>query len=360
MFAQRLKLARKQAGFSLRDLAERSSPKVSAQAISKYEAGKMMPSSSVLVGLGKSLDVSLDFLMGGQVEELCGVEFRKHSGTGARDRARAEAIVLERLEDYLAIEDILSLEAQPDAFAGLRVDRVESYEQVDEIARKVRRTWKLGIDPIPSLSALLEQKGIKLIQADLPDRFDGLTGTVKCAGDRASFPVVVVSPGATVERRRFTLAHELAHRIIVATGNPDIPVEKAMNRFAGAFLAPAEHLHSEFGRERHGTTYRELLRVKRIYGMSAAAMLMRLKQTEILPDSTVDYAFRTYARKWRSSEPEPIGPEEGFGEFEHPQRYRSLVWRALGEELISPVRAAQLLRQPLKEVEAQIRGPNGQ
>ena len=34
-------------------------PRVSAQAISKYEAGKMMPSSAVLVGLGKALDVSL-------------------------------------------------------------------------------------------------------------------------------------------------------------------------------------------------------------------------------------------------------------------------------------------------------------
>ena len=63
MFGRRLRLARKRAGLSMRSLAERMDPKITAQAISKYEAGKMMPSSAVLVGLAKALDVSLDFLM---------------------------------------------------------------------------------------------------------------------------------------------------------------------------------------------------------------------------------------------------------------------------------------------------------
>ena len=90
MLGQRLRLARKKAGFSMRELAERLSPPITAQAISKYEAGRMMPSSAVLIGLGRALDVSLDFLTGSQVEALTGVEFRKHSGTSAKDRARAE------------------------------------------------------------------------------------------------------------------------------------------------------------------------------------------------------------------------------------------------------------------------------
>ena len=81
MFGGRLRLARKRAGLSMRSLAEQMEPRVTAQAISKYEAGKMMPSSAVLVGLGKALDVSLDFLMSSQVEALDGLEFRKHPGT---------------------------------------------------------------------------------------------------------------------------------------------------------------------------------------------------------------------------------------------------------------------------------------
>ena len=70
MFGQRLRLARKRAGLSMQALSQRMSPPVTAQAISKYEADRMMPSSAVLVGLGKALGVSLDFLMGGQVEAL--------------------------------------------------------------------------------------------------------------------------------------------------------------------------------------------------------------------------------------------------------------------------------------------------
>lgn len=54
MFGQRLRLARKQAGLSMQALAESLTPGISAQAINKYEADKMMPSSAVLVGLSKS------------------------------------------------------------------------------------------------------------------------------------------------------------------------------------------------------------------------------------------------------------------------------------------------------------------
>ena len=37
-----------------------------------------------------------------------------------------------------------------------------------------------------------------------------------------------------------------------------------------------------------------------------------------------------------------------------------LSMRALGEQMISPVRAAQLLRLPLATIEREIRGPHGQ
>lgn len=52
-----------------------------------------------------------------------------------------------------------------------------------------------------------------------------------------------------------------------------------------------------------------------------------------------------------------MGGEQGFGAFEKPQRFRRLVWRAVGEELISPVRGAALLGEPLEVVEWQVSGP---
>ena len=93
MFGDRLKLARKKAGFSLRSLSDALEKKVSAQAIGKYERGDMMPSSGILMKLAKVLNVTQEFLMSEQVEELEGMEFRKVSGTTAGERARVEAAV---------------------------------------------------------------------------------------------------------------------------------------------------------------------------------------------------------------------------------------------------------------------------
>ena len=359
MFGQRLRLARKRAGLSMRSLAEQMTPKVTAQAISKYEAGKMLPSSAVLVGLGKALDVSLDFLMSAQVEALDGLEFRKHSGASARDRAKAEAILLDNLERYLAIEHILDMAATVDWVEGRRYDSVASEAEIDARADALRDVWHIGMDPIPSLCELLEDKGIKVVEDDLPERINGLACHVMRGGKPVA-EAVVVSNRINVERKRFTLAHELAHRIIRSTGNPAIDLETAMNRFAGAFLVPGQRLLEEVGAHRHRITYYEIIRLKHTYGVSAAVMLIRLGQVGVLHPATVQHSFATFARSWRTSEPEPIRPDHGFAAFEEPRRFKRLVSRAVGEELISPVRAAALLNQSLDSVERQISGPTTQ
>ena len=356
MLGQRLRLARKRAGLSMRGLADAMNPKVTAQAISKYEAEKMLPSSAVLVGLGKALGVSLDFLMSGQVEELDGLEFRKHSHASARDRAKAEAILIDRLERYLAIEHILDIPADVGWVEERRYDSVANEAQIDERADGLRKAWRLGIDPIPSLCELLEDKGIKVVEADLPETINGLSCHVLRGGETIA-EAVMVSNRIGVERKRFTLAHELAHKIIRSTGNPAISVEVAMNRFAGAFLVPRRHLWNEAGHDRHRITYYEIMRLKHMYGVSAAAVLIRLGQVGVLPPAAVKHAFMTFARSWRKSEPNPIGDEHGFAAFEKTRRFESLVSRAVGEELISPVRAAALLDQSLDFVERQISGP---
>lgn len=359
IFPQRLRLARKRAGLSMRALSERMSPKVTAQAISRYEAGKMLPSSAVLVALAKALGVSLDFLMSAQVQTLEGLEFRKHSGASARDRARAEATFIDNLERYLTIETILDLHPTTEWVRRRRYDSVASESEIDEKADSLRDFWDLGMDPIPSLCVLLEEKGIKVVEDDLPESVNGLGCHVVRDGEHIA-EAVIVSGRINLERKRFTLAHELAHRIIRSTGNPAIRLENAMNRFAGAFLMPERHLVEAVGGQRNRITYYEIVRLKHLYGVSAAALLVRLGQLEILPPATVRRAFSTYARTWRKVEPAPIGNDSGFAAFEKPHRFQHLVLRAVGEELISPVRAATLLGRPLEYVEGQISGPSFQ
>ena len=340
----------------MRDLAGVMNPKVTAQAISKYEANRMLPSSAVLVGLGTALDVSLDFLMSGQVEALDGLEFRGHSDAAARERAKAEAILIDSLERHLAIEHVLDTPEDVGWVERHRCDSVASETQIDELADDLRDAWKLGLDPIASLCELFEDKGIKVVEADLPESINGLSCHVLRRNEIVA-EAIMVSGRVSVERKRFTLAHELAHRIIRSTGNPEISLAAAMNRFAGAFLVPGQSLRSKVGRDRHWITHSEIMHLKLMFGVPAATVLMRLGQVGVLPQAAVKRAFATFARSWRKSEPEPIEEGHGFAALERPGRVKRLVSRALGEELISPVRAAVLLDQSLDSVERQISGP---
>jgi transcriptional regulator with XRE-family HTH domain len=356
MFGQRLRLARKRAGLSLRELADRIGNDVSAQAISKYESGKMLPSSGVLVALAKALNVSLDFLMSTQVEALAGVEFRKHSGTTAAERAHAESVVIDAIERQLALDAILGLDSEKNDLPEKRVS-VASLDEVEALADDLRKKWELGNDPIRSMTDLLEGKGVKVISVDIPKKLSGLTGDVRRPGGKPDVPMIVVSCQFTIERRRFTLAHELAHRIIGGTKG-DLKLEKAMDRFAAAFLIPRKHLQKEVAGARDGLPpYNEIVRLKHFYGVAAATILMRLRDIGVLSEASVTYAFQTYARQWRIAEPLPLDPEGPYGKLERPSRFERSVYWALADRLISLPRAAELLNRPVSQVELAVRGP---
>jgi Zn-dependent peptidase ImmA (M78 family)/DNA-binding XRE family transcriptional regulator len=357
MFRHRLLLARKKSGLSLRALSEALGGRVSAQALGKYERGEMMPSSGILLALARTLDVSLDYLMGAQVQQLDGVEFRKKSGTTAKDRARVEAAVIEHVERYLAIEEILDLESAEwhRPFDKEHLARIESAEK---LANLVRERWQLGDDPIPNMTELLEEHGIKVFITSLPEGVSGMTCMVHRSRGQSNIPVIVVNQRHTLERRRLTLAHELAHRLI----RDDSPVnhEKASNYFAGAFLMPEAHLEREIGKHRKGLGYYELVQLKRMYRVSAAAFLVRLKALGIIDESTLAYAFQTFARRWRREEPEPMEAADQRGTKEPARRFTRLCYWALAEKFISPSKASELLQCPLKQIETAMKGPAGE
>lgn len=357
MNGERIKLARKRAGLSLRDLAKKLEDRVSAQAIGKYERGEMTPSSNVLIALSKALDASIPYLMAPQGIELERVEFRTKANTAAKDRARVETEVIEWVERYLQIEEILELDSAAWSCPDEMPCDVSSAEDAEKLGDKLREAWSLGIDPIPNMTELLEEKGIKVLIAKLPEKVSGLTCLVRRSSRNDETPVIVVNRAFSLERRRLTMAHELAHRIINPESAEEGTLEKWCNRVAGAFLMPRLHLEKEIGKHRNALGYRELIDLKRLYRVSASAFLMRLEQIGVIDQGTKEYAFRTYASGWRSVEPEPIEDNDRRGEFETPHRFERLVYRALAEDLISTVKAAELLRQPIAVIEEGLKGP---
>ena len=350
MLGERLKLARKKVGLSLRALSDHIDGLVTAQAIGKYERGEMTPGSNVLIAISKAVGEPIGFFMNSLGVSLVEVDFRKTSGTSARDRARVESAVLDHVERYLVVEELLELDSakwdQP-----FQPEKLKKIEDAESLASNLRDEWDLGYDAIPDMTELLEEHGVKVIQIDLPSKVSGLTCLVHRSGQRDRVPVIVVNSTHNLERRRLTLAHELAHRLIHPDSDADI--EKAANRFAGALLMPKDYVLEEVGNRRHSIGYQEIIDLKHMYRVSAAAVLVRLEQLGVISHSAMVYAFRTTFRGCRSIEPIPINAPDA----ENAKRFERLCYRALSEQLISLSKAADLLRIRTNEIERAVRGP---
>ena len=342
MFSERLKLARKRSGLSLRALSSAMDGLVSAQAIGKYERAEMMPSSTVAIALADALEVTPSYLLSPSSVSLESVEFRKLSSTRSRERAAVEAEVLDHVDRYLQIEEILGIDTTGQDMPDGAPCRISDVEGAEEVATTLRATWNLGSAPIQNMTELLEERGIKVFKLDLPERVDGLSCRVhRLDGD--DVPVVVCSTGKSVERQRFTIAHELGHLVLDIPST--IPEEKACHRFAGAFLAPRAELIREVGRRRHNFGFAELIDIKRMFGISAAALVMRMRDLGIINEATLRTIFRGIGSSWRSEEPAPLEREE------LPKRFRRLCLRALAENEISDSKAAELLRLRVSDID---------
>ena len=342
MFSERLKLARKRSGLSLRALSSEIGGIVSAQAIGKYERGEMMPSSTVAIALAEVLEVSLSYLMSPTTVSLESVEFRKLASTRARERAAVEGEVLDHVDRYLQVEEILGIDTAGRAAPHGSPYKVSALEDVESAAMEVRTAWNLGGGPIPDMTKLLEERGIKVFKLHLPKSVDGVSCRVRRVGGD-DLPVIVCSARKTLERQRFTIAHELGHMVLDIS--PDVPAEKACHRFAGAFLAPQDELIREVGQRRLNFGFAELMEVKLIFGISAAALIVRMRDLGIITEATLQNIFRGIGRSWRHDEPRPLERSES------PTRFRRLCLRALAENLISESKAAELLRLRVSEIE---------
>lgn len=349
MIGRKLKVARSAAGLSLRGLAEAIDNRVSAQAIGKYERDEAMPGSGVLIALADALCVSVDYLLSAEELELEGVDFRKKAIASAREEAQLEARTIHMLERYLAVEDILNLRSVDWEQPRSAPHPVADLRDAEDAARSVREDWGLGNDPIPKLSELLEERGIKVMSLDL-DEIDGLAAKVR-RKDRAASRVIVIKKSSWSERKRFNLAYELGHMVLAPEGGVD--EEKAAHRFAGAFLMPADVLRSEVGAHRSSISIGELVALKERFGVSIQALAYRCKDVGILSQASLGKLFRIFAeRGWRSppyEEPARMEPEE-----EEPRRFERLCYRALAEQVIGEARAAELLGISVRELDARL------
>jgi len=346
VFSHRLRQARTMAKLSLRELSDAIGNLVSYNALSKYEKGEMMPSGEVLAALASVLRQPADYFFRAFRVELAGINFRKRVKLSVTEQSAIVEKAKDFFERYNEIEQLVNCTIPyKHPFAANEVVRNEDEAEQAALALRDKKKWNLGDDPLPNVHELLELKGIKVHEAKTTDNaFDGFSGTANGS------PVVVIAAwlNDNLPRKRMTEVHELAHIVLDIPG--DIPLretERIVSRFAGAFLLPEDSFRKMFGENRQTISLGELVQIKSYFGVSIMAIMKRAEQLGMISRPVYErFCIIANQQGWRR-EGEP-GDKQYSGNESH-SRFRQLVFRAVGEGVISTSRGAAFLQIGLDE-----------
>lgn len=320
-----LKNIRRMRGLTLDEVSQRLNGMVTKQAISKYERGLMKPSSTVMDALCKLYQASPDFLLGRKPVVLSDFSFRSKEPVPQKLKQRIISQVQIWMEHYLALEnlfDLITVFRNP--VHGLNI---VDFDDMENAALQVRRKWGLGNDTIASVCRILELVGVKVLELDIDEDVDGLCGWVN---KKTPF-IVLKKNNVTVERKRFTALHELAHILFPCLDEMDYKRKERMcHRFASAILLPKEVVDTYVGKVRDNLTVSELSSLRSMYGVSVAAIVHRLRDLNVI---SLDYYNHIFDDRIKQN---PL--EEGWGAYlliDESVKYKSLMNRAIVEGYVN-------------------------
>lgn len=344
-FGQRLKSARIMAKLSMDNLVEKVDRAVSKQTISKYERGVMAPKDSeIVIKLARALNVPVDYFFKQSLLTFQSINFRKKTNIGIREERAIKEHVKALLERYYELEELLHI--SPDFINPLDGVVVLSPEDVEKAAQMVREKWGLGdIAPITRVIDVLEENEVKVVELELPEGFDGISGRVK------NNPFIVIKRKSPDDRKRFTALHELAHLIIDFPRDMHEPdSERICHSFAGAMLLPEKALKKELRASRRSNiSLYELLQIKEQYGISIQAIMARARALHIISEHSFKlfYVFMN-RRNMKINEPGKYPLKE------ESVRFKQLLHHALAEEIISISKASALSESSLAQLEREM------
>lgn len=344
VFSQRLRQARVLKKISMDQLASMIGNSVSKQAISKYEAAKMMPNSNVLVALATALDVEPDYFFRPFTFDLneFNVSFRKKSDTSVKDVNALKVKIQDAVERYLEVEEILGKDKE----TVLKTDgeQLSTPGQMRKEANHLRDEWQLGYDAIGNVQDMLEEHGIKVICTEAPSGFDGVSGIVNCK----DYIVVLNKSQSHVERRRFTTMHELGHLLFDKRFSPTLTLrekEKLCDAFANEMLLPSKVVQTVFSPGEKISTF-EVRQLQTVYGISFDAIMHKLHDMGIINDSK----YKTYCIRKNNDEAWKKYVEDSLYKEGFSTKFETMVYAAAAKDLISTSKAAGLLHSSVSNV----------
>jgi Zn-dependent peptidase ImmA (M78 family)/DNA-binding XRE family transcriptional regulator len=278
---------------------------VSPATVSKWRAGSQAPEREALERLASVVNVIPEWFTRQTAQKVSLPLFRSNASAHVAARAMLEARLewaqdiamgLSEFVDYPELNLPSRTFTDPDEITA---------EEIELAASECRDMWRIGRTAAQDIALAIEGAGVILIREETGiAQIEGLSAWSEVLGR----PLVLLSADKdNGYRSRFDLAHELGHLIL----HRHIPratererhkqMEQQAHRFAGAFLLPAETFALEV---RMPVTLDDLLLLKRRWGVSVGAIVMRLRALKILDEDGAQALFKRRSARWGAkSEP---------------------------------------------------------
>lgn len=297
----RLKEARELRGYTMVDLA--NALNITRQAISQFENGTSKPSMANLIRISNILNVPLYFFLRDRPRSsprTSPIYFRKFNS--ATKKNRTQAIRYEEL--FTDIFEYLNnfLNFPTPNLIDIDIDFTKLTNQhIEEIALQLRKYWMLSEHPISNITMLLENNGIVIGHKSLSGKLDSFS-----CWHRNRPNILLTNNNRTAVRTRWNAIHEVGHLVL----HKDVTeeelesvkwhkiIEDQANRFASAFLMPANTFTKDF----ISTSMDALLYLKRRWLVAIKAIARRASDLGFINESQLINTYKKLA-PYKNQEP---------------------------------------------------------
>lgn len=364
---ERLEEARQHSGYTQEQVA--AGLGVSRAMVSYWESGARTPNDRQLVGMARLYGVEVDKLLAEEpIEDSEAFAAMMFRGAEKRlpDEARRGLRDFERfLDTYAELArrvgvDLHGLKQSPFAVTGT----YEAREDARRKAEEARAHLRLGLGPVGDMDRVCEMLGVTVLRAPLGQDLSRTISGAFFNHPEVGFSILVnlqTTPG----RRRFTVAHELAHALFHSDQNYVLsfatkdPKERFADTFAGEFLMPSEGIRRVMEENGFGPTITDpadVIHLQRFFDVSYASALVRLRQARLLTEKSYEEFKDVRPVLFARALGYDTQPEEYRQDVDQwrlrrfPPRFLRLVRNAIRNDHISIPTAAELAGVSINEM----------
>lgn len=332
------------------------------------ESGESLPSTNTLEKLARLFKVKPGEFWEEPEKTIKAVRFRALESKNIRKREEIIYTVADWLKEFNKLLELLKQETKYEYklknISGTTTDPIEMSE-------KARNELDISDnEPIRDICSLIESRaGIKIYAKEFfSDSFFGLSLI-----DNKSDKVIVVNTWnkISVERRKFTVAHELGHILLhensyqenITDENPQEELEA--NRFASYFLMPKKMFIEEWLKYDNYSFVDKVIKIKQTFGVSYQVVLYRLYDILKATGNDNDFnVWNTFRKEYKNKYGVTLGKKDEMlpmnenikelqslsSTFYYGRGIADLVKQAFSQKIIDKNECARILKLTVEEI----------